>query len=50
MENAIKKVDPRKRVEVSGFRMDPNGFSEVKSVQYARSETYLTELMDTICE
>ncbi|XP_037033733.1 protein seele-like [Bradysia coprophila] len=50
MKNAIKKVDPRKKVEVSGFRMDSDGFSEVKSVQYSRSETYLTELMDTICK
>jgi len=49
MENAIKKVDPRKKVEVSGFRMDSDGFSEVRSVQYSKSETYLTELMDTIC-
>ncbi len=50
MQNAIKKVNPRKKVEVSGFRMDSDGFSEVKSVQYSRSETYLTELMDTICK
>lgn len=50
MEKAIKKVDPRKKVEVSGFRMDPDGFSETKSVQYSKSETYLTELMETICK
>jgi len=50
MENAIKKVDPRKKVDVSGFRMDPSGFSETKSVQYSKSETYLTELMETICK
>lgn len=50
MEKEIKKVDPRKKVEVSGFRMDSDGFSEVKSVQYSRSETFLTELMDTICK
>lgn len=50
MQNAIKKVDPRKKVDVSGFRMDPNGFTETKSVQYSKSETYLTELMETICK
>ncbi|KAJ6628254.1 U4/U6.U5 tri-snRNP-associated protein 1 [Pseudolycoriella hygida] len=50
MEKEIKKVDPRKKVEVSGFRMDSDGFSEMKSVQYSKSETYLTELMDTICK
>lgn len=50
MELAIKAVDPRKRVEVSGFRMDSDGYSITKSVQYSKSETYLTELMDTICK
>jgi len=50
MGKAIKKIDPRKKVDVSGFRMDPNGFSETKSVQYSKSETYLTELMETICK
>lgn len=46
MQNAIKLVDPRKRVEVSGFHMN----QVAKSVQLIRSETYLTELMETICK
>lgn len=46
MQNAIKRVDPRKRVEVSGFHMN----QVAKSVQLIRSETYLTELMETICK
>lgn len=50
MENEVKKVDPRKRVEVSGFRLDPDGKSKTKSIQYSKSETYLTELMDSICK
>jgi len=50
MEKEIKKVDPRKKVDVSGFRMNPSGFSETKSVQLSKSETYLTELMETICK
>lgn len=50
MEKAVKKVDPRKRVEVSGFRLDPIGQSKPKSIQYSKSETYLTDLMDKICE
>lgn len=50
MENEIKKVDPRKKVDVSGFRIDASGRSVTKSIQYLKSETYLTELMETICE
>lgn len=50
MENAIKKVDPKKKVEVSGFRLDPDGNSVSKTVQYIKSETYLTELMESICK
>lgn len=46
MQNAIKLVDPRKRVEVSGFHMN----QVAKSVQLIKSETYLTELMETICK
>ncbi|KAJ6632815.1 Protein seele [Pseudolycoriella hygida] len=50
MEEEIKKVDPRKTVEVSGFRLDPNGKPKSKSIQYSKSETFLTELMESICE
>lgn len=50
MENEIQKIDPRKRVEVSGFRLDADGKSKTKSIQYSKSETYLTELMDSICK
>lgn len=47
MLRAISKEDPRKKVEVSGFRMDSK---DLKTVQLIRSETYLTELMETVCK
>lgn len=47
MKTAIKKVDPRKKVEVSGFRMDSK---DSKSVQLIKSESYLTELMESVCK
>lgn len=47
MNSAIRKVDPRKKIEVSGFRMESK---ETKTVQLIRSETYLTELMETVCK
>lgn len=50
MKKAVAKVDPRKRVEVSGFRMDVDGNNIAKSVQLSKSETYLTELMENICK
>lgn len=49
MERAIKKVDPRKKVEIGGFRLKLDGDTVGKTVQLAKSETYLTELMENIC-
>lgn len=36
----VEKVDPRKRIDVT----------LTKSVQYSKSESYLTELMADLCE
>jgi len=47
---ALDKVDPKKRVEVSGFRIDGQGNTITRSVQLSKSETYLTELFETICD
>lgn len=49
MEQAIKKVDPKKKVEVGSFRMNLDGDTVSKTVPLAKSETYLTELMEKIC-
>lgn len=50
MQAAIAKVDPKKRADVGGYRMDSSGHSVTRTVQYSKSETYLTELMENICE
>lgn len=47
---AIALIDPRKRVEVSGFRIDSKGNTITKTVQYSKSETYLTELAESVCD
>jgi len=47
---AISKVDPKKLLQVNGFRVDPNGNQKSKQVSYARSETHLTSVMDELCE
>ena len=49
MEEAVAKVDPKRTVEISGFRLDATGSSGAKTVQYVKSEMYLTELMEKIC-
>lgn len=47
MDKRIKKIDPTKLIEVSGFRMDSK---DTKSIPYVKSEMFLTELMEEICE
>ncbi|XP_017476378.1 PREDICTED: protein canopy homolog 2 [Rhagoletis zephyria] len=50
MENAIAKEDPNKTADVSGFRLDAHGNSISKTVKLIKSEMYLTELMEKICD
>lgn len=50
MEYAISKQDVRKIAEVSGFRMDSSGNSVGKTIPLIKSEMYLTELMENICD
>ncbi|XP_037953162.1 protein seele [Teleopsis dalmanni] len=50
MEEEIAKVDPNKKADISGFRLDASGNSVGKSVTLAKSEMYLTELMENICD
>lgn len=47
MDKRIKKIDPTKMIEVSGFRMDSK---DTKSIPYVKSEMFLTELMEEICK
>ncbi|XP_055916855.1 protein seele [Eupeodes corollae] len=49
MEEAVSKIDPQRVVEVSGFRIDDKGNLISKTAKYSKSETYLTELMETVC-
>ncbi|XP_064542382.1 protein seele [Drosophila montana] len=50
LEDAIAKEDANKKVDVSGFRLDAQGNSISKRVRYIKSEMFLTELMEKICE
>ncbi|CAD7078483.1 unnamed protein product [Hermetia illucens] len=50
MEDEIAKVDPKKVASVGGFRLDEHGNAVSKRVKLAKSEMYLTELMENICD
>uniref|UniRef100_A0A2M4BZK8 Putative er protein with rdel retention signal n=1 Tax=Anopheles marajoara TaxID=58244 RepID=A0A2M4BZK8_9DIPT len=51
MEQAVAKVDPNKKVEVGDYRLDATGdSSKKKKILYAKSEMYLTEMMETVCD
>lgn len=49
VESAISKVDPKKFVEV-GYRITADGSTSAKKIPYAKSETYLTELLESVCD
>lgn len=49
MLEVIGKVDPKKTVEIGGYHLDV-GNTKKKTVQLSKSETYLTDLMETICK
>lgn len=50
MLSAINKVDPKKTVKIGGYRLDTDGNAPKKIVKLAKSETFLTELMENICK
>ncbi|XP_058449277.1 protein seele [Malaya genurostris] len=51
MESAVSKVDPKKKIDVGDYRLDATGDSKKKkTILYAKSEMYLTELMETVCD
>ncbi|XP_068145653.1 protein seele [Drosophila tropicalis] len=50
LEEAIAKEDANKKVDVSGFRLDAQGNSISKRVLLIKSEMFLTELMEKICD
>ncbi|KAF6720253.1 Protein canopy-1 [Oryzias melastigma] len=47
---SISQVDPRKTIDVGGFRVNPDGSVKNKQVPLARSETHLSELLEEVCK
>ncbi|XP_052867029.1 protein seele [Anopheles cruzii] len=51
MELAASKVDRHKKVEVGDYRLDTTGESKKKKkILYAKSEMFLTEMMESVCD
>ncbi|XP_057375945.1 protein seele-like [Daphnia carinata] len=49
VEIAVDKVDPHKKVDMGSFRLDGQGNVKQNLVPYARSELFLSEVMDKVC-
>lgn len=49
LNHSISQVDPKKTINVGGFRLNPDGTMKDKKVPLARSETHLNELLDGVC-
>lgn len=50
MLQAILKIDPKKTVEIGSYHLDNVKENRRKPVQLSKSETFLTDLMENICE
>lgn len=50
IEDAVSKVDPNKKAQVGGYRLDASGNTITKTVPLVKSEMFLTELFENVCE
>lgn len=46
----IRKVSPSKTIDVGSFRINPDGTQVQNKVPLVKSEVYLTEVLEGICE
>ncbi|XP_070150817.1 protein seele [Polyergus mexicanus] len=46
----VSKANPNKLIEVGSYRMDAEGNTKHKMVPLSRSEVYILDLLDDICE
>jgi len=50
IETAIRKVDPKKKIQVGSYRIEPDGTQRKSEVQYAGSDVHMAELLESICD
>ncbi|CAB3401410.1 unnamed protein product [Caenorhabditis bovis] len=50
-EHKIAGVDSKKKIHVGSFRVSPDGNQKgLKEIQYSRSETHLSEVLESVCD
>merc|ERR1719242_826016 len=47
---AVLRVDPKKMVDTGSWRIDENGQNKRQVIPYARSQTHLMEVSETVCK
>ncbi|XP_032090466.1 protein canopy homolog 1 [Thamnophis elegans] len=50
LEYEIKKIGPRRTVNSGTFRINPDGSRGKKKIPFAKSETFLTDILENICD
>lgn len=50
LQHEIRKVNPSKTIDVGSFRISPDGTQVQNKVALVKSEVYLTEVLESICE
>lgn len=46
---SIEQEDPKKKIQVGSFRIEPDGSQKQYEVKYAGSEVHLNEILETVC-
>ncbi|XP_042200119.1 protein canopy homolog 2 [Callorhinchus milii] len=50
IEWEILQIDPKKVIQTESFHLNPEGTQAVAETPYARSEVFLIELLERVCE
>lgn len=50
LTTAVSKLDPNRKVEVGGHRLDKDGNFRQKEVSQTKSEMVLSELIEKVCD
>ncbi|CAH0550048.1 unnamed protein product [Brassicogethes aeneus] len=50
LSNAVNALDPSKKVDVGGYRLDGEGNFKHKTISQKKSELKLSELVEQVCE
>ncbi|XP_078519379.1 protein canopy homolog 1 isoform X1 [Lissotriton helveticus] len=50
LQHVLSKVNPKKTVEVGSFRISPDGTQERNKIPLIKSEAYISDVLETICD